>query len=94
MQRDITRIKQPSISQYNADTRAVFYERVCQKQTSPYHVSKEVGNDQASINEGERLTFYRGTTPEHCLSKRENNGFCRKLGADRPLTNRLQLFET
>lgn len=34
-------------------------------------------NDQASINEGERLTYYRGTTPEQCQADCDGNPRCK-----------------
>lgn len=34
-------------------------------------------NDQASINEGERLTYYPGTTPEQCQADCDGNPRCK-----------------
>lgn len=34
-------------------------------------------NDNAAINEGERLTYYRGTTPEQCQADCDGNSRCR-----------------
>lgn len=41
-------------------------------------------NDQASINEGKRLTYYPGSTPEQCQSDCDNNSECRAYTYIRP----------
>lgn len=37
----------------------------------------EPRNDQAGINEGERLTYYQGTTPEQCQADCDGNPRCK-----------------
>lgn len=41
-------------------------------------------HDQASINEGKRLTYYPGSTPEQCQSDCDDNSECRAYTYIRP----------